>query len=476
MKLLWGLVLAVLCSGFVFSLVLSVRPKTPLPPAPPTAAAPPPIQVPLTVPVGTPLTIALDKDVRIRKVGQPVEGRLVEPVYAFDKLVIPAGAKAEGTISQIGGVPGKTRVLAAMNADFSPSRRVRITFRELQLPDGRRIPVNTEVSPASAGVLHLVAVSASAPGKMQAARNAVSRRIAAARQQLRSEIQLAKSELKAPGKFHRLERLGLSELPYRPQYMDAGATFNAELQQPLAFGQEVLSPDAVSLVGTPPAAAAFLHAKLLTPLSSATSRRGQQVEAVVTQPLFASTGPHKLLVPEGSRLQGTVLQAVGARRFSRNGLLRVEFKQLVLPAGAAEQVAASLAAVEVAQQEHLKLDSEGGAQMTNPPSRYLRTALSVALAASTASPEHDRDANLHGGADAGNGAAAGASGFRLVGTILGTFAHSRVLSTGLSFYGAGMSVYSHFLARGREVVYPRDMSMLVGLAPGQQAAHVSKPR
>jgi len=26
-----------------------------------------------------------------------------------------------------------------------------------------------------------------------------------------------------------------------------------------------------------------------------------------------------------------------------------------------------------------------------------------------------------------------------------------------------MSVYSHFLARGREVVYPKDMTMLVGL-------------
>ena len=26
-----------------------------------------------------------------------------------------------------------------------------------------------------------------------------------------------------------------------------------------------------------------------------------------------------------------------------------------------------------------------------------------------------------------------------------------------------MSVYSHFLARGRDVIYPKDMSMLIGL-------------
>jgi hypothetical protein len=26
-----------------------------------------------------------------------------------------------------------------------------------------------------------------------------------------------------------------------------------------------------------------------------------------------------------------------------------------------------------------------------------------------------------------------------------------------------MSVYSHFLARGRDVVYPKDMSMMIGM-------------
>jgi hypothetical protein len=63
----------------------------------------------------------------------------------------------------------------------------------------------------------------------------------------------------------------------------------------------------------------------------------------------------------------------------------------------------------------------------------------------------------------GGGAANGASGFKLVGTIVGAFAHSRVVASGFGFYGAGMSVYSHFLARGRDVVYPKDMSMILDL-------------
>lgn len=63
----------------------------------------------------------------------------------------------------------------------------------------------------------------------------------------------------------------------------------------------------------------------------------------------------------------------------------------------------------------------------------------------------------------GGGAANGASGFKLVGTIVAAFAHSRVVATGFGSYGAAMSVYSHFLARGRDVVYPKDMSMILDL-------------
>jgi hypothetical protein len=79
---------------------------------------------------------------------------------------------------------------------------------------------------------------------------------------------------------------------------------------------------------------------------------------------------------------------------------------------------------------------------------------------------------LHGnGGDAGGSAVSGASGYKAVGMILGAFAHSRALSTGLSVYGASLSVYSHFLSRGRDVNYPKHMSILVALgAPDSHAA------
>jgi len=137
-------------------------------------------------------------------------------------------------------------------------------------------------------------------------------------------------------------------------------------------------------------------------------------------------------------------------------------------------VEASLEGVHVAKGEHLQLDSEGGAQVIAPKTRYLATAISVMLATSSVTDGHGRDADdglrRSGGGDVGSGAANGASGFRFVGTVVGAFAHSRVVASGFGFYGAAMSVYSHFLARGRDVVYPKDMSMMMGLGTREKQA------
>ena len=51
--------------------------------------------------------------------------------------------------------------------------------------------------------------------------------------------------------------------------------------------------------------------------------------------------------------------------------------------------------VAVAKGEHLSLDSEGGAQVTTPRTRYLTTAISIALASSSMA-DHDRDAGMTG--------------------------------------------------------------------------------
>jgi hypothetical protein len=181
------------------------------------------------------------------------------------------------------------------------------------------------------------------------------------------------------------------------------------------------------------------------------------VEAVISQPLVVSD---QLFLPEGSRLKGTVLEVRPARRLGRNGQLRITFHQVVPPNGIEEAVQATLEGVDAAKGQNLKLDSEGGAQVTTPKTRYLTTGIAVMLAASSAAPDSDRGRSA-GSGDMGGGAANGASGFKLVGTVVGAFARSRVVTSAFGFYGAGVSVYSHFLARGRDVVYPKDMSMVI---------------
>jgi hypothetical protein len=79
--------------------------------------------IPLTVPKGTAVQVVLDKEVRIQRVGQSVNGRVVEPVYAFDKLVVPVGTEVTGQITQLEGVSGGRRTLRCIECRFHSSSK-----------------------------------------------------------------------------------------------------------------------------------------------------------------------------------------------------------------------------------------------------------------------------------------------------------------------------------------------------------------
>jgi hypothetical protein len=437
-------------------------PKDPAP-EPPEAL---PVTLPLTVPSGTPIKVALGQEVRIREVGQPIHGKTTEPVYAFDKLLIPVGTPVNGKVSAIDAVPKGIRTLQAMNANFSPVRAVHVQFDELVMSDGRRVAMQTVASPAPDGVLRFVPANEKArnTNKVQ---DAAEKKVSATRQQIRQKWDDLQKQIHQPGKMHKLKRLAIAQLPLHPQYIDLGTSFNADLEQPLDFGTESVKPEALINVGAPPPSGSVVHARLLTPLNSSTSRKGDPVEALITEPLVASD---HLILPEGSIIRGSVMQVQPARRLARNGQLRILFHEVAPPNGVQQKVVTSLEGVAVSKGEHLKLDAEGGAQVTTPRTRYLTTGIQVMLAAASAHPDEDRDLHGGGGGDVGGGAANGASGFRFVGMIVGAFAQSRVVATGFGAYGAASSIYYHFLARGRDVVYPKDMAMVIGLG-----ARESKP-
>jgi hypothetical protein len=412
----------------------------------PTQIAVPPLAS-LTVPEGAALQVALDEEVRVTKVGRRIHGRVVEPVYALDRLVIPVGSEVTGQITKIESISGAKRTLAVLNADLSPLRNVELGFSELVLPDGRHLPLQTNVTLDSGQVLQF-ATAPDTKGKKSTS-DIASEKIKQAKQQARQQWEAAMKQLNRPGRVRRLERYVEARLPVHRQYIPAGTVYFAELKNPLDFGSEVTPFIAQS--GSPLPDATVVRARLLTPLSSATALKGERVEAVLSRPLFTDG---QLILPQGSLLKGKVQQVEPARRMKKNGELRIAFLELVPPDGVAEKVHATLEGVQAQKDGGVKLDSEGGAEATTSKSRYLATSVSVGLAA------------VSMGDDLNNRVAGGAGGFKIVGIVVGAISHSRIFGYSMGVYGAGMSVYSHFIARGHEVVFPKNTAMEIGLGTG----------
>jgi hypothetical protein len=414
--------------------------------------------VALTVPKGTPIQVALDKEVRIHKVGQPVRGHVVEPVYAFDKLVIPAGTEVTGQVAQVEAVSTGKRVMSALDADFTPEHKIEIEFGEINLAGGKRIPIQTKVIPGSGRVIEFI--SAADENQKKGVVDAAAAKAKEAKQQAKQEWNNAMSQVKAPGKIHRVERFAIAELPVHPQYIDAGTIYFAELQEPLDFGTEPLTTQMATSIGAAPADGSVVQARLMTPLSSATAKKGDEVEAVVSRPLFDGD---RLILPEGSFLKGTVVQVRPAHRPDRNGELRMVFHDLVLPEGVEQKVEASLAGVEAAKADNVKLDSEGGAQANSPKTRYLSTAVSIGLAGLSTLGDPDAKTPNPAG-NTSNRVAGGAAGLKTVGMVMGVLVRSRAFGYSMGAYGAGMSVYTNFIARGHDVVFPKDTAMTIGIS------------
>src|SRR6202046_2852614 len=350
--------------------------------------------IPRIVPEGMAIQIALDEEVRIRKIGQPISGHVVEPVWAFDKLVVPVGTKVTGEITKIEGISTGERALNALNAEFSPAHKIDVEFTEFVLPDGKHLPVRTRVTPGPGQVIQFV--TAKDPDKTKDAKDAAAEKAKEAKAEAKREWNSAMEQVKQPGKLRKVERYAISQLPVHPQYIDAGTVYLAELRQPLDFGTEALSPQLAESLRSPPPDGAFVRARLVTALNSATSQKGDEVEAMLSRPLLDG---ERLMLPQGRTRTG------------RGG-------------------------VKSAKSDNLKLDSEGGAQATSPKTRYLQTGIALGLAAVSAAGDGD--------ADVLNKSAGGAGGFKLVGIVVGLVARSQPLGIAMGAAGAGRAAYIHF--------------------------------
>src|SRR5258708_14684727 len=66
---------------------------------------------------GNDFRAALQKGVRLKKVGQPITAKLLEPVYAGETLAIPAGSTLQRHVSSLTKVPIHKRVRRLLEGD-----------------------------------------------------------------------------------------------------------------------------------------------------------------------------------------------------------------------------------------------------------------------------------------------------------------------------------------------------------------------
>ncbi len=425
--------------GFLFLLTMAATLAQSVP-------APPGARQGTTVQSGVPLRVALERRVIIKHVGEPIRGRLVEPIYVFDRMILPAGSLVEGHVAQIGGVPFGRRLQALLYGNLTPPRDIHAQFDTLVLTDGSRISLHT--APAR-GTPHTARVAK--PGKkgffpLQSARD---------RMQSGRAAFLA---FKEPGKWSRLKDRLFEMLPYHRQAWRAGTLFTGVLQEPLSG----LTPAPVEARVEDPAAAEAeaqeVTARLLAPISSKTAQRGAPVEAVVTRPVFSPS--HALLIPEGSRLLGDVVEARRARFFHRNGKVLFVFREIKLPAAAAQGVQGYVEGVEADFDAHLALDAEGGAHVTSSKTRFIFPAIAAAVAGLS----FHQDYNAQGVPDwdIGGRAESGAVGLGLIGTLL-TQIGPRAFASSIAITGAASSIYSTLIARGQDVNLPANTPVKVSL-------------
>lgn len=422
----------------------------------------------LRVGAGRPLEIVLEERVTIKGVGQPIAGTLVDPIYAYDRVVVPAGTRVLGRIAALEGPSTFAKTRAMLAGDFTPRRRVVLQFDMLVLGD-ERVPISTVVK---LEIPHLKRTVAPAPpeedqpatgvtGRLeQEAKAKVKEGIATAKQTGRDVL----AEISAPGKKARLTHELVQRLPYHPQYIDAGTGYQVELLTPLDFGFAP-APDAAASATRPPPSS-LLRARLVTALDSSSTPRGTLVQAVVTEPVFSAA--HELIYPEGTILMGEVTFATPARSMHRNGRLRFLFERVQPPSADSAPLLASLTSVHASGDDRLALDEEGGASATNAKTRFIAPTLAIlALRANLDQHEHldpDGDGHMVQSGSPGALSTGGFIGFGLAGIPLSLM--SKPLGLAFSAIGAARTTYQNVLGKGRNVQFPADTLIQLQLAPG----------
>jgi hypothetical protein len=461
---------------------------------------------PLRLPSQTPLRIEVTHSVPL-KIGTAFEGKLLEPVYGPDRMLLAAGLGVRGVIAATPDIDRTTRIYARLDGDFTPLHQPVIRVTQLVLPSGAVLSLNAVGDMRAAASVSLAA----RPQKTSLA-GQLKQRVKTQLQQARDTVHSvihgsARDSVAQQHPGDRLRRLLYAQLPYHPQRMWAGSSFDAVLSEPLL----VPGVDAAQATAPPPApsidlASGTMHARLTGTVTSEAAAKGDTVQAVLTQPFLDAEG--RMMLPTGTALSGLVVQAQRARWFGRSGKLRFSFRSIATPSAAA--VAAENSPALPPSANYAALGADGGAasarpQQTAPPERRTSPPI-LATRSQTAVAATPIDGHLHsidaldgenvaldpeGGARAqpdkgrflaplalgllgaasqdedGRGSVVRAgvtsNGFGIPARILTAALTSQNLSSGFAAYAFSKSVYRRWIARGHEVTFPKYTELSIDL-------------
>ena len=372
--------------------------------------------------------------------GTSITGRLIDPVYSGDNIVLPRNTVIFGTISDLRSIQSSQRTWALLDGDVTPLKTQVLVFNALQLPGGQHMTLTADATERTAKVVKM-----GAPQGKQSLFSKVKAQVDAKKDSFEGVV-------RAPHKSDRALQFVYGQLPYHPQDIWGGTQFDAVLTQPLT----VPDPNAQKpLPLTPPRGhipPGILDARLTTPLTSATNKVGDPVSAVLTQP-YLNANKTDVILPTGTRLTGVVTQAKPARRFARSGTLRFTFRHIELPDGAVEQMHAQMTAVEGSKGQNVTVDSEGGAKANADQGQFLAPLLLGALASN--SLDSDQNA-VHAGVSS--------NGFGLATRIAAFIVVTPTMTATFAYYSLGKSVTRRWLMPGHNLVFAKNTRMQLAVA------------
>jgi hypothetical protein len=419
--------------------------------------------VSLRVDTGTPLRVYITHRVSYR-IDAPVSAILIDPVWSFDRIVLPAGTVIEGHIAGVKPVTGMVRFRAIFGGDFTPLKVARVSFTHLTLPDSRQFDIQTD---ASIGLGSYYIPPKPKKKKDQTAGqekrpNWLTRTVSGQMNDQQSGDGL--DLVRGPNKVETLEDILLSKLPYHPQWYRSRMRFDATLTSGLALGEVRLRHNDLTSLGITPPSDAIAQIRITQTLSSGDAHTGDPIRGTLSQPMFDSR--QRLTLPEGTQVSGKVTLVQHARLWHRSGKLRFAITSLDLPPAVAAYLARPSPSTSVRAQLSgvertgiaVKVDSEGTAKATESKTRLFRPVIAGLIAARSMDNDADKG-GARGGSNSGgaNNSGRGAGGFSGFG-VLGIAASRgpQPIGEALAFYGLAWAVYSNVIARGREVAFQKN--------------------